>query len=86
MSAQNTLSLESEAGFRALFQYATVGILVISEGGGRIELSNPAVEKLFGYEKAELIGQMVELLIPEAFRKNHIHHREGYFRNPKARP
>ncbi|GAB2981435.1 hypothetical protein GCM10027049_16830 [Mucilaginibacter puniceus] len=85
MSEQNTLSLESEAGFKALFQYATVGILVISEGG-KIELSNPAVEKLFDYKKAELIGQLVELLIPEAFRKNHIHHREGYFQKPKARP
>lgn len=85
MNEQNTLSLESEAGFKALFQYATVGILVISSGG-RIELSNPCVEKLFGYEKQELTGQPVELLIPEAFRKNHVHHREGYFQKPKARP
>jgi PAS domain S-box-containing protein len=85
MSGVNTLSLESEAGFKALFQYATVGILVISSGGS-IELSNPCVEKLFGYEKAELSGQLVEVLLPEAFRKNHVHHREGYFHRPKARP
>lgn len=85
MSAQNTLSLESEAGFKALFEYATVGILVISDGG-KIELSNPCVEKLFGYEKAELSSQQVEILIPEAFRKHHVQHREGYFRKPKARP
>lgn len=85
MNEPNTLSLESEAGFKALFQYATVGILVISSGG-RIELSNPCAEKLFGYEKTELTGQLVDLLVPEAFRANHVHHRDGYFQKPKARP
>ncbi|MFD2872941.1 ATP-binding protein [Mucilaginibacter ximonensis] len=81
----SALSLENEAGFKALFQYATVGILVISSGG-RIELSNPCVEKLFGYEKAELTGRLVEILIPEVFRENHVNYREGYFKRPKARP
>lgn len=85
MTEQSTLILESEAGFKALFEYATVGILVISAEGG-IELANPCIEKLFGYKKAELIGRDVEILIPEAFRKNHVHHREGYFNRPKARP
>ncbi|MBB5396830.1 PAS domain-containing sensor histidine kinase [Mucilaginibacter sp. AK015] len=85
MNESNTLSLENEAGFKALFQYATVGILVVSSGG-RIELSNPAVEKLFGYEKTELTGQLIELLVPEGFRHSHVHHREGYFKKPKARP
>lgn len=75
MNEQNFLSLESEAGFTALFQFATVGILVISSGG-RIELSNPCVEKLFGYEKVELSEQPVGRLIPEAFRKTHVHHVE----------
>jgi len=85
MTEQSTLILESEAGFKALFEYATVGILVIS-ADGRIELANPCIEKLFGYKKAELIGREVEILIPEAFRRNHVHHREGYFNRPKARP
>jgi PAS domain S-box-containing protein len=85
MNEENVLTLESEAGFRALFEFATVGILVISSGG-RIELANPCIEKLFGYTKAELIGQPIEILIPETFRKMHVHHREGYFNRPKARP
>jgi len=85
MPEQSTLTLESEAGFKALFEYATVGILVISSEG-RIELANPCIERLFGYKKAELIGQLVEVLIPEAFRHKHVHHREGYFNRPKARP
>ncbi|WDF79912.1 PAS domain-containing sensor histidine kinase [Mucilaginibacter sp. KACC 22773] len=85
MNGQETLSLESEAGFKALFQYATIGILVIS-GDGRIALCNPCAEKLFGYEKEELNGQFVEMLMPASFRKNHVQHREGYFSRPKARP
>ena len=85
MTEHNALSLESEAGFKALFEYATVGILVIS-AEGRIELANPCIERLFGYKKAELIGQLIEILIPETFRHKHVHHRDGYFNRPKARP
>jgi len=85
MDAQMPVTFESEAGFKALFEFATIGILVINSGG-KIELSNPCVEKLFGYEKGELSGQLVELLVPEAFHKNHVHHRQGYFQKPKARP
>lgn len=85
MKELDSLSLESEAGFKALFQYATIGILVVSSGG-RIELSNPCADKLFGYAKAELSGQPIELLVPEAFRHSHVQHREGYFEKPKARP
>lgn len=84
MEEQKTLTLESEAGFRALFEYATVGILVMGVDG-RIELANPCIEKLFGYGTSELIGQPVEVLIPQAFRNKHVHHREGYFKKPKAR-
>ena len=84
MSDPQIISFESEAGFQALFQYAIVGILVINKEGC-IQLANPCAEKMFGYNKAELIGQPVEILIPEALKNKHIHHREKYFKNPKAR-
>lgn len=79
------MTLESEAGFKALFEYATIGILVINRDG-IIELSNPCVEKLFGYDKGELIGEKVEVLIPNSFRASHKSHRESYFDKPKGRP
>ena len=79
------ISLESEAGFKALFDYATIAILVISRAG-RIELINPAAEKLFGYNNAELIGQSLEMLIPGDLRHQHVQHRTKYFEKPKARP
>ncbi|HZY78914.1 MAG TPA: PAS domain-containing protein [Cyclobacteriaceae bacterium] len=78
-------SLESEAGFRVLFECATISILVINEKG-EIELSNPCAEALFGYEPAELIGKPIEVLIPASHRARHEGHRAEYFANPKARP
>ena len=68
-----------------LFECATIGILVTDETG-RIELSNPCAEKLFGYSPAELVGKPVEILIPGHLRDKHIHHRENYFAKPKSRP
>ncbi len=82
---QKTISLENEAGFRVLFECATISILVI-DAHGSIELANPCAETLFGYQPAELIGQRIEVLIPEDLRSRHTHHRKGYFEKPKARP
>lgn len=75
----------NEAGFRVLFECATIGILVINENGG-IELLNSCAENLFGYSSEELLGKPVEILIPDNLRQKHTQHREGYFAHPKARP
>ena len=85
MSDQATISVSNEAGFRVLFECATIGIFVIGKQGN-IELSNPCGNKLFGHSQAELIGKPIEVPIPENLRHGHIHHREGYFARPKARP
>ena len=85
MKERKSISLESEAGFRALFEYATVGIVVAS-ARGTIQLANPHAEELFGYSNAELIGQSLEVLIPQELRKRHEGHRDKYFERPKARP
>jgi PAS domain S-box-containing protein len=49
-------------------------------------LANPCAEKIFGYINTELIGQPVEMLMPEVLQNKHVRHREKYFNNPKARP
>jgi PAS domain S-box-containing protein len=85
MYEQFPIALESEAGFRVLFKCATISILVINQNGN-IELSNPCAERLFGYEPAELIGNPIEVLIPESLRQQHTHHRETYFHKPRTRP
>lgn len=85
MEELQATTLQGEAGFRVLFEYATISIIVIGREG-RIELVNPCAQDLFGYESAELIGQPLEILIPEQHRPRHHHHREAYFQKPKARP
>jgi PAS domain S-box-containing protein len=60
--------------------------MVIVEEGGRIAAANHGAEQLLGYERSELIGQPVELLVPEGRRGGHEAHREMYLGDPSARP
>lgn len=76
--------MESKQGSEALFLYATEGILVVNERGEIVRI-NPSAEKLFGYEKDELLGKKVETLIPRKSVKRHEMHREKYNTNPHAR-
>lgn len=85
MQEYNVNTIESEAGFRVLFEYASIGIIVVSKQG-TIQIINPSAEQLFGYSNAELMGQPMEVLIPEHLKSKHVQHREGYFDKPKARP
>jgi PAS domain S-box-containing protein len=60
--------------------------LVIVDGEGRIVVVNSQTERLFGYRREELIGQPIELLVPERSRDRHVTLREGYFAAPHVRP
>ena len=73
-----------EAKFRGILEAAPDAI-VIAGRDGKIALVNSQTEKLFGYSRDELIGQWVELLIPERYRGQHPAHRIGYFVDPKVR-
>ncbi|MEY3344171.1 MAG: hypothetical protein RL090_1855 [Bacteroidota bacterium] len=70
---------------KALFDYSTEGI-VIADKSGAIVMINPTAEKKFGYQKGELIGQKIELLIPDRFGNMHVRHREHFVKNPHSRP
>lgn len=74
----------AEAKFRALLDAAPDAIIIV-DSEGRIVLANVRVEELFGYAKQELVGESIERLIPERFRKNHPHHRTQFFTAPRAR-
>ncbi|MES2555771.1 MAG: PAS domain-containing sensor histidine kinase [Bacteroidota bacterium] len=76
--------MESKEGSDALFLYATEGIL-IADAQGEIVRVNPSATRLFGYEKDELSGKKIEVLIPSRFSHAHVGHREGYSHHPRAR-
>jgi PAS domain S-box-containing protein len=60
--------------------------LVVTDTEGRIHLINAQAEVLFGYARAELLGQPVELLLPERLHAAHRHHRNAYAAAPRSRP
>lgn len=73
-----------EAKFKALLE-STPDALVIVDMTGTIVIVNQQTEKIFAYDRSEIIGQKVEVLIPERFKPNHPSNRENYSSNPHAR-
>lgn len=71
--------------FEALFNYASIGILVSNEQG-EIVLINDFALKQFGYEREELTGKKIEVLMPKRVHHSHVHHRENYHHHPQSRP
>jgi PAS domain S-box-containing protein len=71
--------------FESLLESAPDAIVVV-DSKGRIRLVNAQVEKLFGYARAELVGQQVEILVPDSVKAWHPHHRSGYMGDPRTRP
>lgn len=70
--------------FTSLLEFAPDAFLLVDEHG-RIALVNSQTERIFGYRREELLGQLIEILVPERYRGNHPTHRSGYFREPRLR-
>lgn len=60
--------------------------LFVVDGDGRIALVNGQAEQLFGYQRAELIGHSIDLLVPASLRGQHARHRASYAHAPTTRP
>ena len=76
---------ESDAFFRILLDSAPDAMIIVDEAG-KILLVNAQAEAMFGLTRDEMLGQPVEILLPEAFRNTHIRHREQFIESPSLRP
>jgi PAS domain S-box-containing protein len=76
---------DSEGKLRALLECASEGILV-ADGDGRVALANPKLAAMLGYDREELLGQPMEMLVPDDLRAAHVAHRTRYAVNPHVRP
>jgi PAS domain S-box-containing protein len=76
---------ESEGKLRAFLESAAQGVVTI-DPKGRIDLVNAKMVEIFGYSREELIGQSLEILLPQRFHDVHASHRALYFHNPHPRP
>lgn len=59
--------------------------MVMIDAGGQILLVNRQVESLFGYSRADMVGQSIEMLLPERFQHAHVAKRTHYFDKPQTR-
>jgi PAS domain S-box-containing protein len=75
----------SEAQARAVLEAAGQAIVITSERGAILSINHQA-EVMFGYPREELIGQTIEVLLPDRLRTRHVDHRATYFRDPHVRP
>lgn len=84
MREQEQIQVSNVEQFEALFNFATIGMIVTNVDGEIIDF-NRFAEKQFGYAKHELLGKTVEVLIPAAQFKDHVKYREEYTHSPDIR-
>jgi PAS domain S-box-containing protein len=69
----------------ALLESASQAIVAVDRAG-QIVLANHRADEIFGYSREELLGQRIEMLLPESRRGHHVHERDEYFSRPRIRP
>ncbi len=75
----------SEELFRGLLESAPDAVVVMNTRG-EITMVNHQTDQLFGYQRNELLGQKIEVLLPERFRESHQQKRQTFLTRPQVRP
>ena len=82
---ERTVALErKEKQFREIVEAAPSGMIMVNQQG-IITLCNQLIAQQFGYLREELVGQVIEILLPERYRLNHPEHRNSFFTTPEPR-
>jgi PAS domain S-box-containing protein len=76
---------ELDASFQAFLEAAPDAIVVV-DTAGRIVAANALAQSMFGYERQQLLGEQVEILVPENYRGTHNANRDSYAHAPRTRP
>ena len=74
-----------ESLFRQIVEAAPNAMVMVNLAG-RIEMVNAQAEQVFGYARADILGQPIEMLVPDRFRASHLRHREAFFTQLGSRP
>ncbi|TVP56438.1 MAG: PAS domain S-box protein [Gemmatimonadales bacterium] len=80
-----TARQRAQARFEAAVESSPAGMVMVDEAGS-IVLVNREVERMFGWDREELLGRKLEILVPERFRSHHPGFRSGFFKSPDTRP
>ena len=76
---------ESGAYFRVLIEAAPDAMIIVDDDGEMV-IVNGQAEIMFGYDREEMLGNTVEMLLPERIRKSHVGHRHQFQQDPGLRP
>jgi PAS domain S-box-containing protein len=79
-----TARKSAEERFRLAVESSPNGMVMV-DPGGQIVLVNREIERMFGYQREELLGQSIELLVPDRFRHHHPRYRGAFFQAPNRR-
>ena len=81
----NAKTSEAERWFQGLLDAAPDAMVVVDQDG-KIVLVNTQTERLFGYQREEILGRDVEVLLPDSLREQHRLHRKDFLAQPHVRP
>jgi len=76
--------LQARAAFEKFYEQPPDATILVDENG-KIDRINEAAEAMFGFSRERVLGQSIEMLVPERFRDRHIAHRAHYMKGPKTR-
>ncbi|MFZ4287340.1 response regulator [Variovorax sp. HJSM1_2] len=84
LAAQKDAIQATETWYHKIIESSPDGMLIL-DVNGKIILANQQTESIFGYERGELLGQSVEVLVPQSVRPHHVGLRSGFTRDSRAR-